>query len=1139
MFQFQIDNFSSDQVSVYKIGCSYIENVQITAFSGTGTAPYQVAFQDSLFSHNTEYVAVTEANKKLPKRIIPNIPSSLKDPFNIAHYIIITIQEFAENEGTLQFKQIWESQGKIVKIVSLEDIFDEFNHGIRSAEAIKDFLSYAYNNWSSPQITHVLLLGDGITDERDFSANREYNLIPFKNIWAEKRGAIASDNWFACIVGGDPVADISISRINIWEEDQILDVVNKTIHYIENPNYEDLWHSHVTLAAGGNPGEGSDFAKQSERIRNAWIPQDYNVSRVYCNTEGIPQVYSGSTTSLISNINDGTIYLQFIGHGGGYVWADYNLFNKADIATLNNENYPLVSSLSCYGSAFNYPQSSCIGEELVLTAGKGAIAHVGFTGYGYKIADEYFGKCLTEAIFDKQIATIGQTIDFTKAKFYAAYGSGAVGIALTHGCALLGDPMINIVLPLEQKQVNLNKYNLSEGDTLIITSNVGSYISNGKFIILDEDDVQLPLNQYYPFIVPAINDTLTSSDFVIPPNPNAIYLRYIKLFAYGDDREVTGMTNFTVGQAAVVNLEIIPEYPTENDSILISADFFDEDGIDNIICRISIENFDIRIPMVNTSGPKYILEEAIPPHETGTIISFHFRIYDSIGASTITNPQTITIAGPDLMIVHIELTEYNYQPAVKLLIQNMGSTASPSCQLKLYDNTTEPPLLLETKQIDPVVVLESRWEYITLPLLNTEIEFLAVVNENEESFSEVYYNNNIIESELYTINMFEAGNIAVTAFSLDGNLVCDFPSDLLAASSIFYINSREYEEPINQPDVQVICLEDSSFSTMYEIGTLNETLLADTLGHFPDSKKITLTFHYSSSDTLTQIMEQDNNFFVYRWEVDFQKWIYYGGEIDPDSNIVIFETNRIGTYTILQNNDTNAPYIEANVEGQEFTQSPYTSMGQEFTHGGYISKNGIISFLLLDTNGIDVFNRQVALFLSDGVTINEITREEYSISLTIGNLTQIPMKYQLDNLEKGTYYLTLDCYDVNGNPTSLGIEFDVSTDFDVINFANYPNPVKTATNDFNNSGRTRFTYVLTDDADRVDLKIYTVSGRLVKTFKNIPSSVGYHEYPRSVLGWDCRDKDGYFLANGVYFYRITAKKGNKKIEKTEKMAILK
>ncbi|MCK4694998.1 MAG: hypothetical protein KAT74_04515, partial [Candidatus Cloacimonetes bacterium] len=376
---------------------------------------------------------------------------------------------------------------------------------------------------------------------------------------------------------------------------------------------EDLWHSHVTLAAGGNPDEGSYFAEQSERIRNAWIPLDYNVSRVYCNIEGLPEVYSGNTTSLISNINDGTIYLQFIGHGGGYVWADYNLFNKADVATLNNENYPLVTSLSCYGSAFNYPQSSCIGEELILTPEKGAIAHIGFTGYGYKIADEYFGKCLTEAIFDKHIATIGQIIDFTKAKFYAAYGTGAVGIALTHGCALLGDPMINMVLPVEQKQVNLNKYNLTEGDTLIITSDVGPDISDGKFVIFDDYDAQLPLNQYYPLVVPAINDTLTSTDFVIPPNPNAIYSRSVKLFAYGDDREVTGMTNFTVGQAAVINLEVIPEYPTENDSILISADFFDEDGIDNIICLISSENNVIRITMVNTSGPNYILEEAIPP----------------------------------------------------------------------------------------------------------------------------------------------------------------------------------------------------------------------------------------------------------------------------------------------------------------------------------------------------------------------------------------------------------------------------------------------------------------------------------------------------------------------------------------------
>ena len=128
---------------------------------------------------------------------------------------------------------------------------------------------------------------------------------------------------------------------------------------------------------------------------------------------------------------------------------------------------------------------------------------------------------------------------------------------------------------------------------------------------------------------------------------------------------------------------------------------------------------------------------------------------------------------------------------------------------------------------------------------------------------------------------------------------------------------------------------------------------------------------------------------------------------------------------------------------------------------------------------------------------------------------------------------------MNGNYNFRDIPFKVSDEFNIINIGNYPNPVVSLTSNPDNVGRTRFTYVLTDDADDVCLKVYTVSSRLVKTFKNIPSSIGYHEYPRTVLGWDCRDEKGFYLANGVYFYRITAKKGNKKIEKTMKMAILK
>jgi len=114
----------------------------------------------------------------------------------------------------------------------------------------------------------------------------------------------------------------------------------------------------------------------------------------------------------------------------------------------------------------------------------------------------------------------------------------------------------------------------------------------------------------------------------------------------------------------------------------------------------------------------------------------------------------------------------------------------------------------------------------------------------------------------------------------------------------------------------------------------------------------------------------------------------------------------------------------------------------------------------------------------------------------------------------------------------------VPTPFGILPLAPYPTPVLGTTIEPVNEGRTRFTYVLTDDADKVTLKVYTVSGRLVKTFRNLPASVGYHEYPRTIYGWDCRDEDGQYLANGVYFYRLSAKRGNKTVEKIQKMAIL-
>jgi hypothetical protein len=67
-------------------------------------------------------------------------------------------------------------------------------------------------------------------------------------------------------------------------------------------------------------------------------------------------------------------------------------------------------------------------------------------------------------------------------------------------------------------------------------------------------------------------------------------------------------------------------------------------------------------------------------------------------------------------------------------------------------------------------------------------------------------------------------------------------------------------------------------------------------------------------------------------------------------------------------------------------------------------------------------------------------------------------------------------------------------------------------------GRTRF-FVRTTHEAEVEVKIYTVSGRLVHTLG--PRSVAAER--AEAIDWRCEDRDGDRVGNGVYFYRVDAR----------------
>ena len=113
-------------------------------------------------------------------------------------------------------------------------------------------------------------------------------------------------------------------------------------------------------------------------------------------------------------------------------------------------------------------------------------------------------------------------------------------------------------------------------------------------------------------------------------------------------------------------------------------------------------------------------------------------------------------------------------------------------------------------------------------------------------------------------------------------------------------------------------------------------------------------------------------------------------------------------------------------------------------------------------------------------------------------------------------YRTLQKHDESFSPEE--------TEFRISEVHNYPNPLKR---------KTTFTYQLTLDADEVKITIYTSAGRRIQVLKDVSAKEGYNE-----VTWNAQDAEGAPLANGVYFYKIRAVLGDKKVESIHRLAVI-
>lgn len=390
-----------------------------------------LAFQDS--ASDTTYYYVAGQGSWLTPQIIPEEFSNWKNPSHGADYIIVTHENFYDAVEPLA--DHYQAMGMRVIRAKVGDLYDEFSYGLKTPQAIFDFINYAYYSYQPPAPYYILLVGDASWDYKNYDSKPYVDYVPTYAFQSWKWGETSSDNWFASVSGLDPRPDCSIGRLpaNSPEEAELL--VQKTLSYAQAP--PGYWRSQVIFSNGAYSDsiDAPFFDATVDSLIANYFPEWYNPPRVYSLPSAGNEQYQGDDQDLINYINQGAACINYIGHAGNQMWET---LDQSEIQLLNNgTKLPFVSGYSCFTGIFS--NTTGFGEALILEPDGGAVAYWSNAGVGHTIPNAFINDFLFQNLFSGtgDSPTFGEAILEAKWDYWAQLGnSGEVIRTFT----LLGDP---------------------------------------------------------------------------------------------------------------------------------------------------------------------------------------------------------------------------------------------------------------------------------------------------------------------------------------------------------------------------------------------------------------------------------------------------------------------------------------------------------------------------------------------------------------------------------------------------------------------------------------------------------------------------------------------------------------------------
>ncbi|HEX2836261.1 MAG TPA: C25 family cysteine peptidase [Thermoanaerobaculia bacterium] len=279
-----------------------------------------------------------------------------------ADLVILTNRKFSAAATSLQNAR--NAQNIETLVVDVDDVYDEFNFGVRGPDAIRAFLSSAKSSWRiAPK--YVVLLGDASIDPRGYLALGQHDYIPTKLVPTAYLKT-ASDGWFADF-NDSGVESIAIGRLPVRTASEASALVAKLLARESVSTANAAWAKTAVLIS--DIPETWNFPGASAVLANQ-LPAAMRPS-----TKMIPLASTPSAPAAVRDaFNAGSLIVNYLGHGSTELWSN-NVFNSQTAAALTNQQkLPFVVAMTCLNGMFHDLYTQSLAESLLLAPNGGAFA---------------------------------------------------------------------------------------------------------------------------------------------------------------------------------------------------------------------------------------------------------------------------------------------------------------------------------------------------------------------------------------------------------------------------------------------------------------------------------------------------------------------------------------------------------------------------------------------------------------------------------------------------------------------------------------------------------------------------------------------------------------------------------------------